>query len=227
MSLIFLSRYILATFFVFSLTVLVEICMPFRSVVFIEIEVIFALFNRTENMNRNLIYYGKLHDDIPQLIADSYERYHFSVYLYIYNKVNNKEEAEDLSQDVFVRLMDYKRMLRPDTVKFFIYTISRNLVNDYLRRYYKKQEITSYMYDRTEVSHNEVESCVVADDLLACEKRRVEFLPSQRRKIYVMNRFEDKSVTDISEELNLSRRTVENHLFISRKEVREYLKQCI
>lgn len=32
-----------------------------------------------------------------QLIADSYERYHFSVYLYIYNKVNNKEEAEDLS----------------------------------------------------------------------------------------------------------------------------------
>ena len=29
----------------------------------------------------------------PQLIADSYERYHFSVYLYIYNKVNNKEEA--------------------------------------------------------------------------------------------------------------------------------------
>ena len=81
----------------------------------------------------------------PQLIADSYERYHFSVYLYIYNKVNNKEEAEDLSQDVFVRLMDYKQMLRPDTVKFFIYTISRNLVNDYLRRYYKKQEITSYI----------------------------------------------------------------------------------
>ena len=162
-----------------------------------------------------------------QLIADSYERYHFSVYLYIYNKVNNKEEAEDLSQDVFVRLMDYKQMLRPDTVKFFIYTISRNLVNDYLRRYYKKQEITSYMYDRMEVSHNEVESCVVADDLLACEKRRVEFLPSQRRKIYVMNRFEDKSVTDISEELNLSRRTVENHLFISRKEMRSYMKQCI
>ena len=37
----------------------------------------------------------------PQLIADSYERYRSSVYLYIYRKVNNKEEAEDLSQDVF------------------------------------------------------------------------------------------------------------------------------
>lgn len=116
-------------------------------------------------------------------------------------------------------------MLRPRYCSSFSFIpFLRNLVNDYLRRYYKKQEITSYMYDRTEVGHNEVESCVVADDLLACEKRRVEFLPSQRRKIYVMNRFEDKSVTDISEELNLSRRTVENHLFISRKEVRELLE---
>lgn len=163
----------------------------------------------------------------PQLIADSYERYRSSVYLYIYRKVNNKEEAEDLSQDVFVRLMDYKQMLRPDTVKFFIYAISRNLVNDYLRRYYKKQEVTSYIYDAMEVVHDEVESGIVAGDLLACEKRRVALLPQQRRKIYVMSRFEDKSVTDISEELNLSRRTVENHLFISRKEVREYLRQCI
>lgn len=162
-----------------------------------------------------------------QLIADSYEQYHFQVYFYIYNKVNNKEEAEDLAQDVFVRLLDYKQMLRSDTIKFFIYTISRNLVNDYLRRYYKKQEITSYMYDMAKTNHNDVESRVIADDLLACEKRRLEYLPQQRRKIYAMSRFEDKSVTDISKELNLSRRTVENHLFISRKEVREYLKQCI
>lgn len=162
-----------------------------------------------------------------KLIADSYERYRYSVYLYINNKVNNKEEAEDLSQDVFVRLIDYKQMLRSDTVKYFIYTISRNLVNDYLRRYYKKQEITSYMYDVAEVVYDEVESYIVADDLLVWEKQRIALLPQQRRKIYVMSRFEDKSVADISEELNLSRRTVENHLFISRKEVREYLKRCI
>lgn len=162
-----------------------------------------------------------------QLIADSYECYRSSVYLYIYRKVNNKEEAEDLSQDVFVRLMDYKQMLRSDTVKYFIYTISRNLVNDYLRRYYKKQEVTSYMYDVVKVAHDEVESGVVADDLLALEKWRVALLPQQRRKIYMMSRFEDKSIMDISDELNLSRRTVENHLFISRKEVREYLRLCI
>jgi len=162
-----------------------------------------------------------------QLISDSYMNYHHIVYQYICYKISSREDAEDLSQDVFLHLMEYKQMLRPDTVKCFILTIARNLVTDYLRRYYKKLEITSYIYDMMETSHNDVESCAVASDLLACEKQRIGLLPQQRRKIYVMSRFEDKSVADISEELNLSRRTVENHLFIGRKEVRKYLKQCI
>lgn len=42
-----------------------------------------------------------------QLIADSYTSYHRSVYLYICYRINNKEEAEDTAQDVFLRLMDY------------------------------------------------------------------------------------------------------------------------
>lgn len=55
----------------------------------------------------------------------------------------------------------------------------------------------------------------------------MKLLPLQRRRIYNMSRFEDKTIEEISEELNLSRRTVENHLFISRKEMRSYMKQCI
>lgn len=162
-----------------------------------------------------------------QLIADSYRNYQHSVYLYIYYKIGNKEEAEDLAQDVYLRLIDYKQMLCADTVKYFIFTIARNLVNDYLRHYYKKQEINSYLYERAITYTNETESSVIANDLAACEKYRLSMLPSRRRVIYAMSRFDNKSVSDISMELNLSHRTVENHLFISRKEVREYIRQCI
>lgn len=162
-----------------------------------------------------------------QLIADSYKSYHHSVYLYIYYKIGNKEEAEDLAQDVYLRLMDYKPMLCTETVKYFIFTISRNLVNDYLRHYYKKQEITSYMYEHAVTFTNETESEVIANDLAACEKHKLSLLPPQRRTIYAMSRFENKSISDISTELNLSPRTVENHLFISRKEVREHIRGCI
>lgn len=162
-----------------------------------------------------------------QVIADSYIEFHCSVYRYIYYRINREEESKDMTQDVFLRLMDYKQMLRKDTIHYFIFTIARNLVNDYLRHYYKVQEVTSYMYDRTVNYTNEVENEVIAKDLLTLEKRKLKMLPAQRRKIYAMSRFADKSTPEISAILNLSQRTVENHLFISRKEIREYIKKCI
>lgn len=162
-----------------------------------------------------------------QLISDSYKNYHRSVYLYILYKIRKDEDAKDLSQDVFLRLMDYKQMLRPETIKHFIFSICRNLVTDYLRRHYKMQEITSYFLDRIPTSTNDVESQIIANDISTCEQERVLRLPMQRRKIYVMSRFRHKSSADISACLGLSVRTVENHLFISRKEIREYIQQCI
>ncbi|MEY8479616.1 sigma factor-like helix-turn-helix DNA-binding protein, partial [Bacteroides acidifaciens] len=38
---------------------------------------------------------------------------------------------------------------------------------------------------------------------------------------------EDKSSAEIAEEMQLSRRTVENHLFIGRREMREFFRKCI
>jgi RNA polymerase sigma-70 factor (family 1) len=162
-----------------------------------------------------------------QLITDSYQNYHRSVYLYILYKIGKDEDAKDLAQDVFLRLMDYKQMLRPETIKYFIFSICRNLVIDYLRRHYKMQEITSYFLDQLPTFINEVESQIIANDLSVCEQKRVLRLPAQRRKIYVMSRFKHISSADISASLGLSVRTVENHLFISRKEIREYIQQCI
>lgn len=80
------------------------------------------------------------------IITRSYEEYHQVILNYITYRIAHRYEAEDLTQDVFVRLMDYKQMLRPDTVKYFLFTIARNLVTDYIRRYYKKQEIDRQLH---------------------------------------------------------------------------------
>ena len=115
-------------------------------------------------------------------------------------------------------------MLRSDTVKYFIFTIARNLLNDYLRRYYKKQEITSYIYDHAITYTNETESLIIAKELSLLEKHKLGMLSDQRRKVYTMNRFEEKSISEISTELKISPRTVEGHLFKSRREIRQFIK---
>ena len=162
-----------------------------------------------------------------RLITEYYEEYRQSVFFYICRRIENRSDAEDLTQDAFLRLLEYRMMIRRDTLKYFLFTIVRNLLNDYLRRYYKRQEIDRYLYDTLPVTTVEPESRMVADEPRRLESRRVSALPEQRRKVYIMSRFQDKSAEDIAEELKLSRRTVENHLFISRKEVREFIRRCI
>ena len=160
------------------------------------------------------------------IITRSYEEYHQVILNYITYRIAHRYEAEDLTQDVFVRLMDYKQMLRPDTVKYFLFTIARNIVIDYIRRYYKKQEIDGYLYDTMSASTNETEEKIIGDDLMAMERMPSE-VSITRVLIFVLNRFEGKASPEIAGELNLSCRTVENHLLIGRRDMREFFRNCI
>lgn len=166
-------------------------------------------------------------DNYFTLVADAFSSYRSQLFNYISYKIENKEDAEDLVQDTFVRLLECGKMLRKDTVKSFIFTIAHNLITDYLRRFYKKQEITSYMMESIKPEVRSFESDIIARDLEKHEKAVMHMLPSQRKKIYYMNRFMDMSSDDISDKLCLSKRTVENHLFLGRKEIRKYIKECI
>ncbi|MDE6339945.1 MAG: sigma-70 family RNA polymerase sigma factor [Muribaculaceae bacterium] len=158
------------------------------------------------------------------IIAGSYERHYNNVLRYISGKINDVAEAENLTQDVWVRLMTCGKQLSPDMLTSFIYTIAHNLVNDYLRKLYTRRQYKADMENgRREEIDDTAESAFYARNLAAFEMKRVECLSRQRRNIYKMSRFEDKSVSDIARQLYLSTRTVENHLRISRREVREYM----
>ena len=104
-------------------------------------------------------------DRSQSVIVDSYVEYYSRVVDFITYRINNRCEAEDLAQDVFVRLLEYRQILCKETVKHFIYTISRNIITDYLRRYYKMKEIGSYLYDEIASSTNDVEENILAADI--------------------------------------------------------------
>lgn len=54
-----------------------------------------------------------------ELIARIFMDYRQSVFFYVYKRIGKKEDSEDLVQDAYLRLLEYRTMLRPDTVKYF------------------------------------------------------------------------------------------------------------
>lgn len=169
----------------------------------------------------------KHQENSQQLVTGAYQEYKLPVFQYLYRRLGNKEEAEDMMQEAFLRLLEYSRMLREDTVKCFLFTIARNLVMDYLRRYYRRQEMLSFLMEEGGCSVPDVESRMIASELQGLELMKVQALPPCRKQAYVMSRFEDKTADDVALALNISKRTAERHIFLGRKEVREYMRQCI
>ncbi len=177
-------------------------------------------------MNVNIDCQVSAYDTIDKC----YREYHQSIKSYITYKLSDADIAEDLTQDVFLHLMECGQMVRMQTARNMLYTIARNLVIDYLRRYYsrysRQQTMDATMLENRAATIS-VESLVAAADIARHEQARMQLLPPQRRKIYNMVRFEEKNVPEVAQELSLSVRTVENHLAIGRREVREYIRKCI
>lgn len=179
---------------------------------------------------RKTIKYNSMEGRIEKsynLVEEAFQSHHSHLLAYVCYRIGDADDAEDLVQDVFVRLLECGKLLCKDTIKSFVFTIANNLITDYLRRYYKKQEICSYMMESAADVERSPESAIIAKDLEKHEKAIMRMLPPQRERIYYMNRFMDMSAEDISKELCLSKRTVGNHLLTGRKKVREYIKLCI
>lgn len=162
-----------------------------------------------------------------RLISDCYMATHNKIERFISQRVNDACDAENLTQDVYLKLLEYDKELTADTITSLVYTIARNIVNDYLRHAYRTGAVKEYLRENSLLYSTDIEAEVSARDIAVMERSRVERLPRQRRIIYVMSRYFEKSIADISTRLSLSTRTVENHLRMGRRDVREYLAMVI
>lgn len=167
----------------------------------------------------------KIVDEKMNLIGNAYKQYHEVTLAFVARRINDSLLAEDMVQDVFIRLVDNKDMLREKTIKSFIFTIAQNILIDYFRRRAKRIQIHSYLYDKKETEDNTIFDKLSVDNILKIEKDRISKLPKMRKEVYNLSRFEGLSSKEISERLNLNYRTVESHLFLGRKEIREYISK--
>jgi RNA polymerase sigma-70 factor (ECF subfamily) len=160
-------------------------------------------------------------------LKEIYLRYWKELYITALKKIRLKEVAEELVQNVIVSLWD-KRMV----------SIVRNL-ESYLRVAIKYQVINfikGKIHHETKcqdlLSLEDHEQCKGESGLLARElscaiDNAIRVLPEKTRQVFRLSRFEEQSVKEIAQAMNISEKAVEYHITKSLKILRVHLKDFI
>ena len=184
-------------------------------------------------INQSLVSISKIseRENSSDLIENAYINYFDSLRGYLIKRLPEKNEAEDITQDVFLKLIEYRQMLKTETLKSFIFTIAHNLLIDYIRRVTLRRDIEEYYknyYEIVSETHSELaDQKIVVDDIIKIEKQLIQNLSPQRRKVYSLIRNNEMGISEIAVTLKISKRTVEGHLASSRNYVKSQMKKFI
>ncbi|EPG74027.1 putative RNA polymerase sigma factor SigW [Leptospira fainei serovar Hurstbridge str. BUT 6] len=164
---------------------------------------------------------------------DSFEelvlRYESLVYSQARKAFRNESEAEDFTQDVFLKafegLSTFKGRAKFST---WIFSIARNEI---IRRYRKDHpEVDTPLFEEVSTELSSEKSSSQESHLLEKETKEkirslVEKLPELYRKPISLHYFENMSYKDISENLNLKMNTLKSYIFRGKEILREWLKK--
>lgn len=139
-------------------------------------------------------------------------------------------EAEDIVQDIFLRLLRGQHLITPQTLPSLLHTMARHAVCDYYRRRHVHEEYEHYIQTSDfscQTSDDSVECVFSAQQLMERMECSLARLPKACCEIYRLHIYDGMKVSDIAQELSLPYKQVENRLGQARKAVRQQLRKCV
>ncbi len=168
-------------------------------------------------------------DSKRSIIAEYYSLHYDELKAFVAARLQNEAESEDIVQNVFMRLLRSDKLVAPVTLPCLVYTIAKNLISDYWRhrRNVEQYEHVVMRADWMSRCHNDVETVYSISEITAILERGIARLDEKQRRVYRMNFYEDKQVSEIARELALNYKNTENRLGMARKSVRQYVKRML
>jgi RNA polymerase sigma-70 factor, ECF subfamily len=142
--------------------------------------------------------------------------------------LEDKEEAEEVVQSAFITVWEKRGSLEIQTsLKSYLYRMVRNGCLNVIKHEKVKQQHVAHELAVSEVSYESVSQKVYATELESKITEALKALPEQCRLVFQLSRFEELKYQEIADQLQISVKTVENHmgkaLRIMRVQLKEYL----
>ena len=163
-----------------------------------------------------------------QLISNYYSEHRDEIINFIAVRIMDATEAEDIVQDIFLRLLRGHHLMTPDTLPALVYTMARHAVSDHYRRRRVYEEYEHYIQASDfKPQTSDIESIYSAQQIVERMERSLARLPKACCEIYRLHIYDGMKVSAIAKELSLPYKQVENRLGQARKAVRQQLRCCV
>jgi RNA polymerase sigma-70 factor (ECF subfamily) len=159
-----------------------------------------------------------LDNDLVKMFQDGEEtaleslisRYKEKIFSTIFYLVKDKQLAEDLFQDVFIKIIDKLRSKNYNEEGKFLHwalRISHNLCVDYFRKEKRNQTISgdqNNLFDLLELNGDAADKRFVTGQIHEKIRVMLDNLPDEQREVIILRHFADLSFKEISEITNTS-----------------------
>jgi RNA polymerase sigma-70 factor (ECF subfamily) len=141
--------------------------------------------------------------------------------------LKSEQEAEDVAQDIFVKLWEEPDLWKENLPKNYLYTMVKNSI---LNRIKRKNLESNYIHLQIN-AHGQEELSEFEDPLNEMYREELHLLlrlaleqmPGKRKEVFEMSRFQKLSNQEIAIKLNLSVRTVEQHIYLALKDLKKLI----
>lgn len=132
---------------------------------------------------------------------DLYKEYYNKVFGYVYNRVGNKEEAEDITSEVFLKACRaFEGFDRTKaSVSTWLFTIMKNTMTDHFRKGTATEELSEEI-----ASHENIEDRYISQEELGRLADALKKLTKEQQDIIILRYYDDRSLTEIADMLDIS-----------------------
>jgi len=147
-----------------------------------------------------------------------YERYHRNIYQFIYKYVHSAAMADDLSQEVFIKIWNNRMQLKQvRSFKGYLLVTARNHTLNSLKAALRTENAMGEVVRNFVAQRKATDERLVEADYAAFLQRELDKLPERSREIFRLCRQEGRSYEEVAQELGISKSAVKNHMVFSMK----------